>query len=76
MIQHLSTSPGRSCPSSPQKPPVLGDRVLSVSDAVAAVKEAGFKTNASAASLYSMVAIALTRGGRFRRVTKGKYKAR
>jgi hypothetical protein len=52
---------------------VLKGRTMSVAEAGAAVRKAGYKTNAS--RFGAVVGFALTKSGKFKRVARGRYTA-
>jgi hypothetical protein len=54
----------------------LDGKTMTVTEAVAAVRKAGYRTKATAKSFYGAVAFALAQSGRFRRVGRGRYRAR
>ncbi len=54
----------------------LKGKTMTVTEAVAAVRKAGYKTKATAKSFYGAVAFALAQSGRFRRVGRGRYRRR
>lgn len=54
----------------------LDGRAMTVTEAVAAVRKAGFKTKAKPRSFYTAVAFALAQSGRFRRVGRGRYRTK
>ncbi len=54
----------------------IGGKTMTVTEAVAAARAAGYKTKAEPKGFYHAVAIALAKSGRFKRVSRGRYTAR
>ncbi len=73
-------APGSRGPRAGSLVSVLGAALkgstMTVTEAVAAARAAGYKTKATAKSFYHSVAIALARSGRFKRVSRGRYTAK
>lgn len=55
---------------------VLQGKTMTVTEATQAVRAAGYQTKAKAVSLYHAVAVRLAQHPRFRRVGRGRYRAR
>ncbi len=75
-----ASGPGSRGPRPGSVVSVLGEalkgKTMTVTEAVAAVRKAGYKTKATAKSFYHAVATVLAKSGRFRRVGRGRYRAR
>jgi hypothetical protein len=81
------TRPGRDSGGRPGRGPrgtsladllagAVKGRTVTVTEAVAAAQAAGYRSRAKGKGFYHAVYIALAQSGRFRRVGRGKYRAR